>query len=134
MQGKIDTNEWKPTGLDGVSDKGVQVGEAQRLITARDRLERELARLDRRITAVETGVTDVKSASDFWPDDLDLAGGTLEVRDRSGKVVANLQITGNNLERWLVDADVKKPEADASQTKPEPKAEAAPEPKPAEKK
>lgn len=143
VQAKVDSGEWKSTGLDGVSDKGVQVGEAQRLITARDRLERELARLDRRITAVETGVSDVKTGTDFWADDLDLSGGTLEVRDKSGKVVTTLQITGNNLERWLIDADVKKLDADKpadakpeakAETKSEPKPEAKPESKPAEKK
>ena len=43
---------------------------------------------------------------------------TLEVKDKSGKVVTTLQITGNNLERWLIDADVKKQDDKKPEDKP----------------
>ena len=33
-------------------------------------------------------------------------GGTVVVRDASGAVLARLRVTGENLERWLLDADV----------------------------
>ena len=35
------------------------------------------------------------------------------ITDKDGKVVATLDITGNNLQRWLLDADVKKQQGDA---------------------
>jgi hypothetical protein len=45
---------------------------------------------------------------DFWDDETNLEGGELVVRDADGNVITTLIITGNNLEAWLVDADVEK--------------------------
>ena len=60
--------------------------------------------------AIEDASPEAKATppKDLWPDSVDLTGGTVEVKDKDGKVIATLQITGNNLERWLLDADVKK--------------------------
>lgn len=78
----------------------------------RDRLVREILRADRRIEALETATKDADNARaqarDFWPDATNLTDGTLEVRDKDGKLITTLKITGNNLERWLIDADVEK--------------------------
>jgi hypothetical protein len=61
--------------------------------------------------AIETAAGDeATKIADFWSNDIDLTGGVLEIKDKSGKVIATLDITGNNLERWLIDADVKKHE------------------------
>ncbi|HRU81512.1 MAG TPA: SAM-dependent chlorinase/fluorinase, partial [Candidatus Methanomethylicus sp.] len=38
--------------------------------------------------------------------DADLTGGKMQITDKDGKVIATLDITGNNLQRWLIDADV----------------------------
>ena len=51
---------------------------------------------------------DVGDEIDFWSDELDLTGGRLDVLDADGNKVTSLVITGNNLERWLIDADVEK--------------------------
>ncbi len=45
-------------------------------------------------------------AKDFWPDATEVKDGTIEVKDKDGKVIATLRITGNDVERWLIDADV----------------------------
>jgi hypothetical protein len=85
----------------------------QRANLARERLLRELERLDKRVEAMELAASakadEVGGVRDFWPDTVDLEGGTMEVKDKSGAVVATLRITGNNVERWLIDADVEKP-------------------------
>jgi hypothetical protein len=80
-----------------------------KLTQYQQRLLRELARTDRRLEALETAAGDeAPKAADFWANDVDLTGGILEIRDKQGNVIARLDITGNNLERWLLDADVRK--------------------------
>ncbi len=111
VQGRVDTGAWSPTGQALPKDEDLVKGDVGRAALTRERLLRELERLDKRIDDMESaaGAKADASARDFWPDDADLAGGTLEVKDKSGKVVAHLNITGNSLERWLIDADVAKP-------------------------
>jgi carboxyl-terminal processing protease len=109
MQGKIDSGNWTPTGEKVDQAKAIASEELKRQSLLRDRLERELIRVDKRIAALEDAAPDAPK-TDLWPDDLDLTGGIMEIKDKDGKVVVTLQITGNNLERWLVDADVKKKE------------------------
>ena len=48
--------------------------------------------------------------ANLWDDAKDVTGGTLDVKDKEGNVIATLRITGNNVERWLMDADVEKKE------------------------
>lgn len=84
-------------------------GELRRLREFQNRLFRELERTERRIAALDTASEDAAAApKDLWDDSLALKDGTVEVRDKDGKVVTRLRITGNNLERWLLDADVTK--------------------------
>ncbi len=109
MQGKIDSGNWTPTGEKVDQARAIASDELKRQSLLRDRLERELIRVDKRIAAIENAAPEAPRP-DLWPDDLDLTGGIMEIKDKDGKVVATLQITGNNLERWLVDADVKKKE------------------------
>jgi carboxyl-terminal processing protease len=108
VQAKIDTGEWKATGETGSPAGRIAGEELRRLQQFQQRLIRELDRADRRIAALEDAADGQTAAlADLWPDDLDLTGGTLEVRDRDGNIVSLLDITGNNLERWLLDADVR---------------------------
>jgi hypothetical protein len=112
MQARVDSGEWKTTG-ESLPQRGqIAAGELVRTRQWRERLVRELLRAEKRLDALETAAADAEAddARDFWADDTDLAGGTLEVRDKDGKVVATLSITGNNVERWLLDADVEKQE------------------------
>lgn len=107
IQGKIDSGNWTPTGEKVDQGKAIASDELKRQSLLRDRLERELIRVDKRIAAIEDAVPEAPK-QDLWADDIDLTGGIMEIKDKEGKVIATLQITGNNLERWLVDADVKK--------------------------
>lgn len=109
LQVKIDTGSWQPTGETNSQDKKIAGAELERLNQFQQRLIRELERTERRITAIETVAGDeAKPLADLWEDDLDLTGGMLIIKDKEGKTITTLDITGNNLERWLVDADIKK--------------------------
>ncbi|MBY0111795.1 MAG: S41 family peptidase [Phycisphaerales bacterium] len=115
VQGKIDTGEWKPTGKEGVVGTQIAFDELTRARRLQQQLEREMIRVDRRIEALETASADLAKSKvgDLWPQDADLTGGKLQITDKDGKVIATLDITGNNLQRWLIDADVKKPEGES---------------------
>jgi hypothetical protein len=112
VQAKIDGGSWQPTGQSLVKGEAIAADELKRTRLARERFLRDLTRLDERIEALETAAETGQEPTprDFWADDVDLTGGTLQVVDKDGKPVATLKITGNNLERWLIDADVEKQE------------------------
>jgi hypothetical protein len=114
VRGYIEKKTWEPTGdAQAVKDQG-SVEELRRLRLAQERIAREQTRIARRVQALQ-GSTNAKDAGkdrDFWADDLDLTGGKIQVLDKDGKPVTTLNVTGRNLERWLLDADVvKAPEA-----------------------
>jgi carboxyl-terminal processing protease len=115
MQGKVDSGEWTRTGEPGPQTGKINSSEMTKLNQYRERLMRELARTERRLDAIENAdpAAAQQTVIDLWPDTLDLKGGTVEVRDKDGKVIATLTITGPNLERWLIDADLKKVEPPA---------------------
>jgi carboxyl-terminal processing protease len=104
-----------PTNLAGSPDVAAQASahELQLLDRAHSRLMRDLARVERRLDALESGrpVADLRRPRSFWDDELDLSGGKLKVVDKDGKTIASLRITGPDLERWLVDADLEPEEA-----------------------
>jgi carboxyl-terminal processing protease len=110
VQLRLEKGDWVPTGEKGIETGKISVAEVQQLRLFQERLIREMERTEKRIAAIEEATPVAKSAArpDLWPDTVDLTGGTMEVKDKEGKVVATLQITGNSLERWLFDADVKK--------------------------
>jgi carboxyl-terminal processing protease len=111
VQGKIEKGEWVPTGQKGLETGSIATAELTQLRLFHERLEREMIRTEKRMIAIEDAVPVAKNAPkpDLWADTIDLKGGLMEIKDKDGKVVATLQITGNDLERWLLDADVKKP-------------------------
>lgn len=111
VQGKIDTGEWKPTGQEGLAGTQIASDELNRVRKLQQQLTREQIRVEKRIEALETAAGDLAKAKpgDLWPEETELTGGRMQITDKDGKVVATLEITGNNLQRWLLDADVKKP-------------------------
>lgn len=115
MQAKLDTGAWKQTGGEATPIAAVVGSELGKLQQARDRLTRELIRIEKRAESLEKGATIEQAAAgrDLWPDAVDLTGGKMQVFDKDGKLVATLDITSNTLERWLVDADVKKAKEEA---------------------
>ncbi len=103
---KIETGEWlRPGGDQPVAELAAQA-ELKRLAEGREQLILELERLQRRIGAIEGG-TDLAAEdleTDLWPDETEVAGGTVEVRDAEGNIIAELEIVNESLERWLVGA------------------------------
>ncbi len=130
MQVKVDTGEWKPVGETGATTTNVAVSELQRLELTRDRIVRELTRLENRMSALATAAEGASTThdQDFIPEGAKLSGGQLKVYDKDGKLVATLKMTDENLERWLMDAGVEKEEAkpEATATPTEPAATPAP--------
>lgn len=109
VQKRIDSGSWEPTGLPLEQGKAVVSDELKRSRQAYDRLAKELVRLESRIEAMETGVgAPAQAPADLWADDLIVVGGRVRVTDRDGKVIAELEITGEDLERWLLNADLRK--------------------------
>jgi carboxyl-terminal processing protease len=110
VQKKIDTGTWEPTGEKLPDLSSVKVTELKQANEARRYLERQLIKLDKRITDLETAKAEPADAPirDLWSDAVSVNGGRLKVFDKDGKEVAELEITSENLERWLIDADVKK--------------------------
>jgi len=112
VQARLASGAWTPTGKP-VPDQPVAIAtvELTRLEKERERLERFLTRLEDRIAALaegrQAGVN--QRPTDLWDDPADLTGGRLDVFDRAGRRVASLDITGPDVERWLLDADVKPP-------------------------
>jgi carboxyl-terminal processing protease len=106
LQAKIDTSAWPQGGQDApqlaATIAGDELGKAKQF---RERLIRELIRAEKRIDTLEQGKA-VATTKDLWDDSKDLTGGQLEVKDKDGNVVATLKITGTDVERWLLDADV----------------------------
>jgi carboxyl-terminal processing protease len=105
----IEQGSWpEPSG--DASDTGVEVSvqELERLQSGRNRLLRDLARIDRRVAALRSAAGDEadRATRDFWSDSISVEGGTIVVRDAGGEIVAELIITGDSLERWLLDAEL----------------------------
>lgn len=105
---KLDTGVWTEEAVEQNVAREVSRDELRQLALARERMLRQLERLDRRYEAVlaQGGDEPIDGVRDLWPDEVDVVGGTVTVRDADGGLVAELAITGPTLERWLVDADV----------------------------
>jgi len=111
MQHRVDTGAFEPVGIEPNTPDDVALAELNALRNQEERMLRELTRLYKRVEAVEAGVDQAKADEnprDFWDDELELKGGELIIRDKEGNIVTTLKITGENLERWLIDADVEK--------------------------
>lgn len=109
LQIRLDEGEWRPTG-EALPDEDEFAAEALAdARRARNRLMRELARLDRHIDETLEGLDGAQERAemDLWPDDSRLIGGMISIFDADGEEVTTLEITGPNLERWLMDADVR---------------------------
>lgn len=111
VQGRLDTGQWPKVGGSAPQGASIAAAEITRLNEYRERLLREMEKTERRLSAIESPeASALAAATDLWDDAVELTGGRVEVRDKDGKVVAVLEITGEGLERWLLDAAVKKAE------------------------
>jgi carboxyl-terminal processing protease len=107
IRAKLSTGSW-PEPTDAVEDdRAIDLAAVRALREQRERLLRALEQNESRIEALrDVEGADRQEASDLWTDEVSLTGGRLIVRDAEGEVVAELDITGENLERWLMDAPV----------------------------
>ena len=112
LQARLDAGEWvSPGGDQPVADLAA-AAELKRLAQAREQIFLELDRMQRRIDTIEshTELKGEEQLADLWPDETKVAGGTLQVRDAEGNVVAELGIPSESLERWLIGAGLGKAE------------------------
>jgi len=114
LRAKQTTGEWPEVGGVEPTKEAIH-GEARRLEQMRERLIREMDRVDRRLTALEEAGAKADPVG-LLPDNVELAGGELIVRDAKGNEVARLRITGEGLARWLLDAPVEKSDAPTANT------------------
>lgn len=107
ISSRLKSGEWEKVGGD-MPEGTLELAALRTAERTRELLVRELVRNGKRIEALDKATRGLTPAEpfDLLPDDKTLEGGQLEVRDAEGNVVATLKITGNDLERWLVDAPV----------------------------
>ncbi|MBX3377153.1 MAG: S41 family peptidase [Phycisphaeraceae bacterium] len=110
VQIKIDSGEWKPTGQPLPEVTAAASQELAKTRAYRARLERELDRVYRRLEGLESAAGEKTPEVDLWGDAVEVAGGQIEVFDKSGKSVGRFKVTAPDLERWLIDAGVTKEE------------------------
>ncbi len=118
-QTRVATGEWKPVSDAKEQHGKIEVSELRDLRKSQRLLGLEFAQIDKRIAALRkqaNGGGAAPEIKDLWSDDLDLTGGRVDVFDKDGKPVAQLKVTGRDLERWLLNADVQ-PEGKAAAEK-----------------
>ena len=117
MTNRIETGDFAPVGIESNQPDDAAYEELIALRLQEERIYRQLERIAKRVTAIETVVDNDENPLDLWDDETKIAGGKLTVTDADGNLVTTLEITGQNLERWLIDADVKvlEPEPDSDQ-------------------
>mgnify|MGYP003630923856 FL=1 len=120
LTNRIQTGKFEPVGIESNQPDDAAYEELVALKLQEERILRQLERINKRVTAIETVVDNDKDPLDLWDDEREVAGGSLIVKDADGNLVTTLEITGPNLERWLIDADVK-----VIEPKPEPEPEPA---------
>ncbi len=110
IRDRLDTGGWVPHSDAEQSELTLSIDELRRAERGRERLLRELARLDRRIDTLESGAPEDLGESEFdlWDDERKVAGGLLEITDAQGEHVVTLRIKQEAIERWLIDAGVEK--------------------------
>ncbi|MCC6227831.1 MAG: S41 family peptidase [Phycisphaerales bacterium] len=120
VQLRVDAGQWLPTGEEGAKST-IAGGELKKLTDTRDAIERELVRLDKRIASLENAATPVPPV-DLWGDDVNVAGGRVQVFDKDGKLVTTLSLPPIAPEQGLIDAGLKPQSTTPEQppAKPEP--------------
>ncbi len=104
------SSEWQPVSDTSDQHGKLLVAELKELQKARRQLGLEFARIEKRMVALQRQADNGETATeqvDLWSDGLDPTGGRVEVVDKEGRTIAKLEVTGRDLERWLLNADVK---------------------------
>ncbi|MFK7884298.1 MAG: S41 family peptidase [Phycisphaerales bacterium] len=107
LRHRIDTGRTQPIGIPENDSTDVAAAAVTDILEQRDRLLRELIRIDRRLEAAQSNAdASAEDDRDLWPDEAEVQGGTITVTDSEGNPVTTLLITGEDFERWLIDAGV----------------------------
>jgi len=124
LQVRIADGVWTAVGEDPPSGEDLASAGLARLEQSRDALLRDLTALERHMADLRTSGATEAEPDDLWPD-TELTGGRVEVFDAQGERVALLDITGEDLETWLIASGVEVREADdkAGQSGGEPESE-----------
>ncbi len=89
---RLDSGQWQPTGGEMNPDDEL-IREMQLVERQRDFLIEQLEQIEERLISLASFIpAEDQEPVDLIPDDAEIAGGTVEVRDASGKVVAVLTI------------------------------------------
>lgn len=107
IAGKIGDGEWARAS-DESPALAAHLDELVRMREARERILRDLARVDRRLAALSSVAPEdrLPTAESLVPEGADLTGGSVVLRDGAGREITTLRITGPGLARWLIDAPV----------------------------
>ncbi len=109
LNSRIASGDWDPAESIDDSDESLELAELRRMQTARERLLREMRRVNRRIEALATTVNeDEVEPEPMFPEETELDGGVVKVYAADGSLAGELRITGEGLQRWLMDAPVEK--------------------------
>ena len=107
MIGELDTGRWARASTETPAP-AADLAEFGRMRDARERLLRDLSRIDRRLEALSSVAPedDLPEPTAIVPEGADLTGGSVVLLDADGRTVSTLRVTGPGLERWLLDAPV----------------------------
>jgi C-terminal peptidase prc len=111
---------WKPVSEVKEEHGALQVAELKDLYETRRLLGLEFAAIEKRISALNKQADSGAKAperADLWSDTIDLTGGKIDVLDKDGHAVATLKVTGRDVERWLLNADIE-PVLNSAETPP----------------
>ncbi|MBC7772204.1 MAG: S41 family peptidase [Pyrinomonadaceae bacterium] len=111
VRGRIQTGLWT-TVSDAVQQPSlVSRDELLKLEKAHERMFKTIAQVEHRMEALDAALAGgpIRKDPDLWPDGVDLTGGHIAVYDKQGKLIANLSVTGRDVERWLSMGDIAPP-------------------------
>ncbi|MEM8835249.1 MAG: S41 family peptidase [Planctomycetota bacterium] len=104
LRTKVETGEWEAVGGD-VPEGTLELAALEVEERRYDLLLRELARSEERISALSSiAAEDTDESDELIPDDVELEGGTLTLRDENGRIVRELRITDDRINIWFSGA------------------------------
>lgn len=105
VQARVDGKDWPQVG--GENPTQVAFDESlQRTIENRNRLQREVQRLEKRIRELQ-GLAEKAGHKTVLPEDVELTDGVIEIRDKAGNVIGRFRIEGGNVELALEGLSLK---------------------------
>jgi carboxyl-terminal processing protease len=117
VQGRIDGGGWMPTGQPLPAGESLAAADLTRAVRLRERMMRELGRLQQRIDSLEQAAGPQAQTAPLWSENVDISGGVMRIYDGTGALITTLSITGGDLERMLRESGAVAP-ADGESSRP----------------